>query len=133
LPDLQWNRNAKTNTFPRYCGKAAGSNQKTGSTDAVLQNATMYAVAVAGYDKLGNVGKLSDPTCGTPIPIDDFWDLYRRAGGDGGGCSCSLARTAGWPISAGFTAGGMLGAAALLLRRRSRRARPPKTLSTERA
>jgi hypothetical protein len=118
-------------TFPRYCGKTVGSSQVSGLTDAILENHTRYAVAVAGYDKVGNIGPLSVPTCGEPIPVDDFWDLYTASEAGPNMCQCSLEQSAGLPISAGF-AGGMLAAITLVLRR-SRRTRQTKALARERA
>jgi hypothetical protein len=53
-----------------------------------LTNFVRYAVAVAGYDDVGNVGPLSGLACGMPEPVDDFFDLYRKAGGQAGGGFC---------------------------------------------
>jgi hypothetical protein len=55
-----------------------------------LPNNVNFAVAVSGQDDLGNAGIVSDVRCGTPIPLDDFYELYSRAGGSGGGGFCSF-------------------------------------------
>jgi hypothetical protein len=55
-----------------------------------LLNGTTYAVALAGQDNIGNAGVASDIQCGTPIPLDDFFELYSRNGGPGGGGFCSF-------------------------------------------
>jgi hypothetical protein len=49
-------------------------------------------VAVAAYDTLGNVGKLSSVACGTTEEVTDFFENYRQAGGKAGnGCGCRIA------------------------------------------
>jgi len=50
------------------------------------------AYAVASFDKLDNVGPLSEVVCGKPEPTTDFFEEYRRAGGQAGGgfCNCAL-------------------------------------------
>lgn len=55
--------------------------------DAGLANDRYYAVAVAAVDSFDNVGTLSSPVCEAPGETSDFWDSYRRAGGQAGGCS----------------------------------------------
>lgn len=55
-----------------------------------LTNFVTYAIAVAATDSVGNSGVLSEVVCGTPEPIDDFYELYTRAGGKGGGGFCAL-------------------------------------------
>ena len=51
-----------------------------------------YTIAVAAIDSVGNQGQLSEPTCATPMEVDDFFELYRDAGGEAGGgfCSCGI-------------------------------------------
>jgi hypothetical protein len=79
-------------TDARYaCGSVAGGRERdSGSTNATLENGTTYAVAVAAVDELDSVGLLSEVECGTPMEIDDFFEVYRRAGGKGGGGFCSI-------------------------------------------
>lgn len=74
------------------CGSIAGNTGTTVVASSVagapLTNGTQYAVAVAATDKFGNVGELSEVICQTPELTTDFWDEYRKAGGQaGGGCS----------------------------------------------
>lgn len=63
------------------------------ATASSLINGTTYAVAVAAVDTAGNSGPLSAVACGTPQEVDDFFELYRRAGGNGGGGYCGISRT----------------------------------------
>jgi hypothetical protein len=82
-----------------------------------LLNGTTYAVAVAAVDTAGNSGPLSAVACGTPQEVDDFFELYRRAGGKGGGGFCSISRVHDFSLL------GLLALAGLLLgaRRRGQR------------
>lgn len=75
-----------------------------------------YAVAVAGVDRVGNSGPLSSVACGSPQPVDDFFELYRRAGGKGGGGFCAIGAD---PSRAGLAALGVALLAFALRRRRS--------------
>lgn len=96
---------------------ASVESQITTSAEAKnLINGTPYAVGVAAVDLAGNSGPLSAVACGTPQEVDDFFELYRRAGGQGGGGFCSIHR------GQLGTAGALLGALMVLglLRRRSR-------------
>ncbi|EYF03120.1 hypothetical protein [Chondromyces apiculatus] len=54
-----------------------------------LNNDTCYRIAVAAYDDIGNIGVLSDVVCGKPRNVDDFFEVYREAGGLAGGGFCS--------------------------------------------
>lgn len=56
-----------------------------------LINDTQYAVAVSARDNLGNAGVVSSIECGRPTQLDDFFELYSRADGKGGGGFCSVA------------------------------------------
>lgn len=104
------------------CGKTNGaSGNATGLTNGVT-----YAIGVAGYDNLGNVGKLSTMVCVTPGPVDDFFTLYKDAGGKAGGCAIRRSdepSRAGGPAGEGTGLGLGLGLLALAaLRRRSTKA-----------
>jgi hypothetical protein len=80
------------------CGTGNGSTQSEGTAKG-LQNDQPYAVAVAGYDLVGNVGPLSTLACATPQLVDDFFDRYRAAGGQAGGGFCSIQRYASpWTV-----------------------------------
>jgi hypothetical protein len=67
------------------CGE---TTSETSGIAANLQLGAYYAVAVAGYDLVGNVGDLSELACGTPEPVDDFFEIYRKSGGEAGGGFC---------------------------------------------
>ena len=86
-----------------------------------MTNGTTYAIGVAAYDNLGNVGPLSTMICVTPGPIDDFFSVYRDAGGKAGGCELSTgsATPSGDSEGAGLLVG--LGALGLIVVRRQRR------------
>jgi hypothetical protein len=92
-------------------GKGAGDGRATG-----LQNGVLYAVGVAAVDELGNRGKLSNVTCGTPEVVEDFFEIYRASGGKGGGGFCGLSgRFGDAPGAWGAT---LLALSALIARRR---------------
>jgi hypothetical protein len=75
-------------TTLKSCGTSAKSSATVNAKG--LTNGTAYAVAVASHDVLDNVGALSELACGTPAPVDDFFETYRDAGGTGGGgCNVS--------------------------------------------
>jgi MYXO-CTERM domain-containing protein len=85
-----------------------------------LTNGGRYACGVAAVDLLGNVGPLSELACGTPEPVDDFFELYRKYGGQAGGGFCSCGAP-GAPRQGGVLAlSGAAVAAALWMRRRRR-------------
>lgn len=74
------------------CGSFNGTGGQqitaTGVGGKPLQNDTTYALALAGTDRFGNVGRLSSVKCEVPEVTTDFWDDYRNAGGKAGdGCS----------------------------------------------
>ncbi|MCC6214703.1 MAG: hypothetical protein IT376_07525 [Polyangiaceae bacterium] len=73
-----------------FCGSVAGKTATSGEATG-LANGVTYAVAVAGVDALGNRGPLSQVVCGTPQEVAGFFELYRAAGGEGGGGFCALA------------------------------------------
>ena len=73
------------------CGSASSTTATSGTLSG-LTNFTTYTVGVAAVDVLGNPGPLSELVCGSPEPVDDFFETYRRAGGQGGGGYCSIQR-----------------------------------------
>jgi hypothetical protein len=99
-----------------YCGDIDAQGSAAGSTDDKLQNSTLYAVGVASTDEAGNVGKLSELACATPLEVTGFFEAYRAAGGKAGGgfCSFAPARRSGAPFAAAL----LLGALGLWRRRR---------------
>ena len=101
-------------TSEHLCGSTA-SGLATEANATGLVNGVTYAVAVAATDTLGNVGPLSKVACGSPQPVDDFFELYRRAGGKGGGGFCAIGAE---PSSAGLALAGLALGAWLVRRRR---------------
>ena len=107
---------------PNY--NEAGTLVGTGSTSSItnLKNGKAYVVGVAAYDEIGNVGKLSELQCGTPVPVNSILRVYKCQGGfDETGCGfCSMRGDRGGSFAA-LVSGGLvlLGLAA----RRSRRPR----------
>jgi hypothetical protein len=101
----------------KLCSEAASASaSKTNILG--LKNGTSYAIAVAAVDTVGNPGVLSEIACGTPAPVDTFFDAYRNAGGAAGGCSSASSSP-----SVVVSLLGLLGIASLVKQRRSRRAR----------
>jgi len=68
-----------------YCGSGTGTSGRIKE----LKNGVQYSVAVAAVDGVGNVGKLSNVACNSPSPTDDFYTVYRDAGGKAGGGFCT--------------------------------------------
>lgn len=84
-----------------------------------LTNGQSYSVAIAGVDSVGNVGPLSNLVCASPEPTDDFYQLYRDAGGTAGGGFCSVGHgPSGSKGALGFAAA-CVGAGIVLGRRRA--------------
>ncbi len=77
---------ASTSTNGGYCSQVYGTTNSKGTIQG-LQNGTQYDVAVAAFDQFGNSGAISQIVCASPAPIDDFWTLYNR---DGGNAFCAL-------------------------------------------
>lgn len=99
-------------------GSGKASADATEISAKGLENYVPYAVGVAAYDSVGNVGKLSSLVCATPLPVDDFYKNYRNAGGRAGGGYCSLSPgLRGDVLLFGGAAAALLGIA---LRRRAR-------------
>lgn len=96
------------------CGETTRNAEQI-QTRRTLQNGTRYAVGIAAVDRFGNPGPLSAVACGTPEPINGFFEEYRAAGGEGGGGLCSLSRST---TSSGLWLGVGAVACATLVRRR---------------
>ncbi len=76
------------------CGRADSISSSeaiiTGLPDGTpLENYKTYELSVVSVDRFGNLGEAGSIFCGTPSRTTDFWDAYRQAGGDAGGCSTS--------------------------------------------
>jgi MYXO-CTERM domain-containing protein len=86
---------ARPPTDPQYSCGTTNAISGTLRTKGNLRNGTTYAVAVSGQDELGNAGVVSDIQCGTPMVLEDFYELYKLRGGPGGGGFCSVSPQAG--------------------------------------
>jgi len=95
-----------------------GSGTGTSGSISGLTNGVQYTVAVAAFDSVGNSGKLSNTACATPSLVDDFFTVYRDAGGKAGGGFCSFSSAGAPPRLFGLA---MLALAALCCAIRWRR------------
>lgn len=62
----------------------------TGTTSARiggLTNGVAYDVVVYAFSAGGNQSDVSNTVTGTPVQVEDFWRLYRAAGGREAGCA----------------------------------------------
>jgi hypothetical protein len=84
-----------------------------------LTNGITYDVAIAGVDGSGNVGPLSTCFSDYPAVVNDFFTLYRQAGGQAGGSFCAL-EAVGEPLGAPIV-GVAFGALALTMARRRKK------------
>lgn len=84
-----------------------------------LTNDKTYTFGIAATDLVGNVGAVAVFPCGTPAPIDDFWNRYKESGGGAGGTFCAL-EGVGIPVGTSML-GITFAVAALALARRRRR------------
>jgi MYXO-CTERM domain-containing protein len=82
-----------------------------------LVNGVQYHFAAVAVDDVGNPSVLSEVACGTPKPVEDFFELYRREGGKGGGGLCSAGP--GGPSTSAWGLGALVLGASILRRRRS--------------
>jgi hypothetical protein len=94
-------------------------SDKSGGTYTItgLRNNIYYNVVVAAVDGSGNVGPPSVDVCDYPAPVNDFWTLYRNAGGSAGGGFCAL-EAVGEPVPSTAGIAMMVGATAIGMRRR---------------
>jgi hypothetical protein len=84
-----------------------------------LTNGITYDVAIAGVDGSGNVGPVSTCFSDYPAVVNDFFTLYRQAGGQAGGSFCAL-EAVGEPLGAPIV-GVAFGALALTMARRRKK------------
>jgi hypothetical protein len=102
------------------CGSVNGIYAKTGQVSGLI-NKVRYVFSVAAVDHVGNIGVLANNNaCATPINVTDFFELYRAAGGKGGGGICSISSVSGSARTGILLAGGVL-ALAFAARRSFRR------------
>jgi len=100
-------------TVPTVYGATNGSLQVSNLIDG-----THYEFVVSAVDAEGNVGPPSSPVCDFPDTTTDFFQSYRRDGGDaGGGCALDPQRLTG--VGAGIAGLGLLLVGAARRRRRS--------------
>src|SRR5690606_12210252 len=79
------------------CGKIVGRSARRGEAGDV-ENGTQYAVAVAAYDTVGNLGALRvSSRCLMPQEVTTFYEGYRNAGGKGGGGFCAYSSRGAGP------------------------------------
>lgn len=96
-----------------------GSGTRTSGKITGLVNGESYSVAVAGVDSVGNVGKLSKVVCESPTIVNDFYRVYRDAGGQAGGGFCNTSGGVGHGASlAGLVLVALAAAGSSLRRRR---------------
>ena len=91
-----------------------------------LTNGTAYAVGVVARDKIGNIGRMSNVACGTPMAISDFFSIYRQEGGRAGG-GCTVAPPRDGAVAFAFGGLAMLGIGLAFRRRSLRSARRAST------
>lgn len=99
------------------CGSVSNSTATEGHVKG-LTNGHSYSVGVAGVDGVGNVGPLSNVVCATPEPTEDFYQLYRDAGGEAGGGFCSVSGVGRGGVAGAFAMVALSGAALVLRNRR---------------
>ena len=89
--------------------KQTGDSLTTGTVGRIadLKNGEALVVAVAAFDEVGNVGKLSELQCGTPQPVLSIFRAYECAGGlTESGCGfCSVGGAQGVSTTALVSAG----------------------------
>ncbi|MEP7121832.1 MAG: hypothetical protein ABJE95_13010 [Byssovorax sp.] len=92
-------------------GTGTGEPIDTGTVATVssLVNGKAYVVAMAAYDDVGNVGKLSELKCGAPAPVDSILRVYQCTGGfkDSGCGFCSMGGDRGGSFAA-LVSGGLV-------------------------
>jgi hypothetical protein len=104
------------------CGEATGTTVSSVTANG-LDNGTSYAIAVTARDAVGNESVLSELLCGEPKPVDDFFTVYRDAGGEGGGGYCTIAGVRLGAGDIGLVAAFVAAGGALAYRRRRARRR----------
>jgi hypothetical protein len=107
------------------CGTATGLTSTSGKVTGLLNGVT-YSIGVAAVDSVGNTGPLSLIVCNAPQPIDDFYKLYREAGGRAGGGYCQ----ASGPLGVGAMWGPWVGLGAAAVARVARRALRRRSLAS---
>ncbi len=71
----------------RVSGNGLRSNRIGG-----LKNGVTYDVTVQAFSPGGNPSDASNIITGTPVPVNDFWRIYKNEGGrESGGCAAGAA------------------------------------------
>ncbi len=80
-----------TSPLTKKCATVTGGgtmNARVGN----LTNGAQYDLQVTATSSGGNESPRSNTVSGTPVPVDDFWRLYKNAGGqEEGGCATGAA------------------------------------------
>lgn len=79
------------------CANVVESGGVSGSSYTIkgLNNNVRYKIRAKGIDLAGNTSPYwSDPIYGTPLVVDDFWERYKKAGGNEKGGFCFIAMAA---------------------------------------
>ena len=76
-----------TSPLTRKCATVTGGGT-TSTRVENLTNGTQYDLQVTAETSGGNESPRSNTVTGTPVQVDDFWRLYKNAGGqEEGGCA----------------------------------------------
>jgi hypothetical protein len=59
-----------------------------------LSNGVAYKASVVAVDSFGNESVIGAIVCATPEEVDDFWEVYKKAGGEDDGGFCFVATAA---------------------------------------
>lgn len=106
-----------TAQFARYRRTERTSSNATRAVVSGLSNGGTYRCVVVAEDLAGNRTVSSPTQCVTPVPVTDFWERYRSAGG---GARPECAAHPGDGASSRYGAFGVAALVALAARRRRR-------------
>lgn len=100
-PSGSWSGFHPSDPNPHFSDYVTGTDARIGG----LQNNVAYAIAVVGYTADFNPSDPSNIGTSAPVPVQDFWNIYKAAGGqETGGCSSGLAGPVGLLVLAGALA-----------------------------
>jgi len=75
------------------CSGFLGQSTRTCSVTG-LENGVAYKFAVVAFDDFRNPSPVSAVVCATPQEVDDFWEVYKKAGGGADEGFCFIATAA---------------------------------------
>lgn len=75
------------------CSDRLGSSTRSFDLHG-LENDQPYKVSVVAIDEYGNESEIGEVVCETPQAVDDFWEVYKKAGGGDEGGFCFVATAA---------------------------------------